>query len=243
MLQAILGNQTLTGHKRWSSQVGWGCRLCCSGSWSIRVFRRDKWPVYIDETISIIFSLLLRSGLHLLIQLYINHGWCRLRYKHIKLSLIFFVKFEDLLEAVHYLGEVPTRVKFCLECFVPLKGQLVVNVWLSMVDQLEFDALHWFDSLNVDDTDAPTTVGTRYLQKEFTSLVLVPQKVELIDRKLPHKVIDCYFLIDQNLPNSCMSPRLLIAKQRIFRRKFARRGSNSWSCWQFQRGANFTRLS
>ena len=127
------------------------------------------------------------------------------------------------------MGEVPTRVKFCLECFVPLKGQLVVNVWLSMVDQLEFDALHWFDSLDIDDTDASSTVGTRYLQKEFSSLVLVPQKVELIDRKLPHKVIDYFFnnTCLENLPNSCMSPRLLTAKQRIFRRKFARRGSDS----------------
>jgi len=48
-----------------------------------------------------------------------------------------------------------SRLKdFTLERLVSLPANLVVNVWFRMVCQLELYALHRFDALDIDHTDA-----------------------------------------------------------------------------------------
>ena len=61
--------------------------------------------------------------------------------EHVKLSFILVIELSDLLEAVHYLRQVPTRVVLSLQRLVALERQLVVHARLRVVHELEFDSL------------------------------------------------------------------------------------------------------
>ena len=57
---------------------------------------------------------------------------------------------------VHDLGQVATRKLLGLQGLVPFERELVVDVWLRVVDKLEFNALKRLNRLNIDDADALT---------------------------------------------------------------------------------------
>ena len=153
------------------------CGCCCGRPWPVSVLRGHEGSINVDQATSIIFALLCCSML--ILQRDVLHGRCRLCDKHIKLPLIFLIKLRHLLKPVHYLRQVPARIKLRLQRLIPLEWQLVVKVRSRMVEQLELDPLHWLDRLDVDDADASATRAAWDFEEEFPGLIPVPQKVKL----------------------------------------------------------------
>ena len=217
--------------------------LGCRGAGPVRILGRDEWPVDIDEAISIILGLLLSGGQLVFVEGDVLHRRRWLGHKHIQLPFVLLIQLEHLLQAVHYLRQVPARVYLWLQRLVLFKRQLIVNVRLSMVDQLELYALHGLDRINVDDAYTSATVRTRDLKEKLSSLIFVPQEIELpktYNITLRYRQAGDHVL--WNLQSSCMWSGLFIARLGIFRRRSARLGSDSWSCWPSRTGASFTRL-
>ena len=62
-----------------------------------------------------------------------------------------------------------------------------------MVNQLEFDTLHWLNSFNIDHVDSSSAILTRNFEEKLAGLIFISQEIELkTKQKVIHEIKATY---------------------------------------------------